>query len=244
MIDPMAWSYERVASTYEASRPSYPPRAVDTLVERLAIDTDSVIADVGAGTGKFTRLLVPTGASIIAVEPVSAMRKQLAEAVPGVHVVGATAGALPFDDANLHAITVAQAFHWFATDQTVSEFSRVLRTGGGLGLIWNRRDRSTPIWQDIEAVIAPHRPPRDTDWREPLGTHGFTPLHQATFHRTYTVEPARVSSRVASMSWIAGLDDGTRIDLLGEVEQIARRHASDGLVTMSEGTEVYWAYRR
>jgi SAM-dependent methyltransferase len=243
MIDPMAWSYEHVATTYEASRPSYPPAAIAELVDRLSIRSSSVLADVGAGTGKFTRLLVPTGAFIVAVEPVPAMRIQLAHAVPEVSIVGAAAGALPFADAGIDAITVAQAFHWFANDETVTEFARVLAGGGGLGLIWNRRDRSLPVWRDIEDVIGPHRPARSADWREPLADAGFTPLRHASFTRTYTARPDRVRSRIASMSWIAGLDAETRTGLLDEVDQIARRHASNGLVAMSEDTDVYWAHK-
>jgi ubiquinone/menaquinone biosynthesis C-methylase UbiE len=243
MIDPMAWAYETVASVYEEHRPSYPPVAVARLVDELDIRAGTTVADVGAGTGKFTRLLVPTAASIIAIEPVSAMRRELHRALPDVAVVGGVARALPLADASLDALTVAQAFHWFADAETVSEFRRVLRPGRKLGLIWNRRDRSSPVWREIEAVIAPFRPERRRDWKVSLANAGFDSLDRAVFEWRYRSEPARIRSRVASMSWIAQLSDETRDGLLDDVQQIAMQFASDGLVDMTESTEVYWTRR-
>ncbi|HEY7106688.1 MAG TPA: methyltransferase domain-containing protein, partial [Acidimicrobiia bacterium] len=93
------------ADAYERARPSYPPDAVAWIVEALGITGGREVADVAAGTGKFTRLIEPTGAWIVAVEPVEGMRVRL----PRLPTAAATAERLPFRDESVDAITVAQA---------------------------------------------------------------------------------------------------------------------------------------
>lgn len=135
-----ARGFSRGADAYERSRPDYPAKAVALLVRELRIGPASVVADVGAGTGRFTRMLRDSGAWLIAIEPLAEMREKLARAVPDVAAVGATAEALPLRDASLDAILCAQSFHWFEATAALAEFARVLRLGGAVGLIWNTRD--------------------------------------------------------------------------------------------------------
>lgn len=243
-FDPQASAYEGVASLYERGRPSYPGEAVERLIAELRIRPGVVVADIGAGTGKFTRLLLPTGASVTAVEPVAAMRTELRKAVPGATVLEGTADALPFEDASLDVATAAQAFHWFGTDEAVAEILRALRPGGGLGLIWNRRDRSVPLWRDIESLIGPARPGRSIDWRQAIHRSRFGPLHHAEFEWEYLTTPAQVTMRVGSMSWVAALPDTDRLPLLQRVEEIAGSGAdSEGVIALQERTEVFWTFR-
>ena len=114
---------------YEAARPSYPPEAVDWFVEHLRLSRGRRVADVAAGTGKLTRLLVPTGAALLAVEPVAGMRATFRRLLPEIPLVAGTAEAMPFADASLDAITVAQAWHWFDHERATAEAARVLRRG-------------------------------------------------------------------------------------------------------------------
>src|SRR4051812_26526389 len=127
---------------YEAARPSYPPDAVAWLVEQLRIRTDARVCDLAAGTGKLTRLLVPTGAQLLAVEPVAGMRATFRSVLPDVPVVAGTAEALPLRAGALDALVAAQAWHWFDHDRAIAEARRALHDRGALGLVWNARDRS------------------------------------------------------------------------------------------------------
>src|SRR5204863_4913380 len=117
----------------DRGRPSYPPAAVDHVVATLGITPGRRVLDIGAGTGKFTELLLPTGAAIVAVEPVAEMRAKVA-ALPGVEVHDGTGEALPLPDTSVDAVTVAQAFHWFDPAAALAEMARVLRPEGGLAL--------------------------------------------------------------------------------------------------------------
>src|SRR5437879_5536038 len=119
--------FDAGADAYERARPSYPADAVAWLVEHLKIGPGARVCDLAAGTGKLTRLLAPSSAELIAVEPVEGMSRHLRAAQPGVPVVAATAEALPFADGSLDAVTVAQAFHWFDADRAFGELARVLR---------------------------------------------------------------------------------------------------------------------
>src|SRR5439155_1540223 len=110
---------------------------IDRVVGELGLGTDSTVLDLGAGTGKLTRALVPRFARVIAVEPDGAMRSVLEEVVPGAEALFGSAGAIPLEAESVDAVFTAEAFHWFASDETVAEIARLLRPGGGLAIFWN-----------------------------------------------------------------------------------------------------------
>ena len=96
--------FGKEAAAYERSRPSYPPDAVTWLVDRLRVRLGAVAVDLAAGTGKLTRLLVPTDAFVIAVEPVLGMRLVLHELLPTVPIVAGTADSLPIKTSSFYAV--------------------------------------------------------------------------------------------------------------------------------------------
>ena len=129
-----AAGFGRSAEAYERGRPGYPDAAVDRLVAALP---GRRVVDLAAGTGKLTRALVARGCDVVAVEPVAEMRALIA---PPARAVEGVAEATGLPDASADAVTVAQAFHWFDGPRALAEIHRVLRPGGVLALIWNRRD--------------------------------------------------------------------------------------------------------
>src|SRR2546430_9032285 len=94
-IHPSAAGFDRSAPDYERGRPTYPAEAVAWLAAALRIAPGTTVVDLAAGTGKLTRLLVPTGATVVAVEPVPGMREQLRSAVPGGGAPHRRAQAMP-----------------------------------------------------------------------------------------------------------------------------------------------------
>ena len=121
---------DTVAESYERRRPEYPPAIVEWLGDRLDLEPGTTVLDLAAGTGKFTRSLVTTGARVIAVEPLDEMRAQLEAALPGVEALAGTAEAIPLPDESVDAVTAAAAFHWFDTEPALAEIHeshRVLR---------------------------------------------------------------------------------------------------------------------
>ena len=240
------------AGDYEAARPSYPPDAVAWLVEHLRIAPGTRVVDLAAGTGKLTRLLAPTGADLIAAEPVAGMREIFRASVPGIPLLAGTAEQMAFRDASLDAVTVAQAFHWFDHDRAIAELARVLRPGGRAGLVWNARDRSVDwvdgVWSIMDRVEK-RAPWRDHDnWRDSAfrDMPGFGPLHEAEFHHTQAVTPEAMVQRVASVSHVAVLPDTERAAVLAEVRDLLATHpdaAGRAELTVPYRVDCFWFER-
>jgi len=215
---------------YEAARPSYPPDAVAWLVEHLRIGPGHRVVDLAAGTGKLTRLLVSTGAELVAAEPVAGMRATFRTSVPDVPVVASTAEQLAFRDGSIDAVTVAQAFHWFDHDRAIAELARTVRGGGRVGLVWNARDRSVAwvdeVWTIMDRVEkrAPWR--NHDDWSDTAfaALPGFGALHTAQFRHVQATTPEAMIQRVASVSHVAVLPGDERAAVLDEVRTVLSGH--------------------
>ncbi|CAN5614991.1 class I SAM-dependent methyltransferase [soil metagenome] len=211
------------SEAYERGRPSYPPDAVAWLIEGLGIGPGRTVVDLAASTGKLTRLLVPSGARVLAIEPVAAMRDRLAEQVPGVDVREGTAEALGLRDGSVDAVVVGQAFHWFDGAAALAGIHRVLRPGGGLGLVWNVRDLASPLQAAVEEMTEPHRgetPSYATGrWRDAFDTAGIAlEQHQEPYEQQ--VDAEALADRVGSTSFIAVLPDEARLALLERVRAL------------------------
>lgn len=217
------------AEAYERGRPGYADDVVAWLVDRLTIGPGRTVVDLAAGTGKLTRLLVPTGADVVAVEPVSAMRAELRVAVPGVVVHDGTAEVLPFDDASVDAVTVAQAFHWFDAEAAMVELARVLRPGGGLGLVWNQRDTREPWVAELSRLIrwdqrGQYRVPYtlEEDWGRRLVELGgpFTAPERFDSGYLQQLDPDTLVARVLSTSYLATRSDREQAVLAEQVRAL------------------------
>ena len=145
-----AIGFARSAEAYEEGRPGYPEAAL----EPLRLTPGMTVLDLAAGTGKLTRVLAASGASVIAVEPVAEMRAALPESVTALD---GTAESIPLDPGSVDLVTVAQAFHWFDGPAALAEIHRVLSPGGRLALLWNRRGEDDPVNRAIDALIEPYR---------------------------------------------------------------------------------------
>jgi len=143
MMDSKERFSDRV-DNYVKFRPSYPGEAINCLIDKTGVVTASTIADIGSGTGKFTQLLVSRGLQVYAVEPNKNMRHAAEKDMcdySGFNSVNGSAEETTLPDHGIDLITVAQAFHWFNREKCGAEFKRILKPGGKVALIWNRRDK-------------------------------------------------------------------------------------------------------
>lgn len=224
-----AQGFAAAADAYERGRPDYPREAVELLVDLLRLGSGAAVLDLGAGTGKMTRLLARIGARPIAVEPVEEMRSKLAEAMPEVTVLDGVAEAIPLADASVDAVVAAQSFHWFHADLALPEIHRVLRPGGRLALVWNMRDTRVDWVARLSAIFdqhgreAPHY--REGAWRAALEASPlFAPVAEREVDHTQALDLTGLLERAASISYIAALPDPEREAVLDEVRALAETH--------------------
>ncbi len=229
VMEAAASGFSAGADDYERGRPSYPADAVELLCRELGIVPGARVLDLAAGTGKLTRLLVPTGAEVVAVEPVSEMRRRLRTNVPTALVLDGTAERIPVPDGSIDAVTVAQAFHWFDPEAALKEIAWVLKPGGGLGLVWNERDHRVPWVAELSRLIrwderGQHRVPYTTevDWAariDALDTP-FGPVHRHDTTYVQPMDPDTLVARVLSTSYIASQPTAERDRLATAVREL------------------------
>jgi SAM-dependent methyltransferase len=216
---------------YERGRPSYPPEAVHI----PGLPSASTVLDLGAGTGKLTRLLVTTFDRVVAVEPAEAMRRLLATLCPEAHALAGTAEEIPLADDSVDAVFAAEAFHWFDGERALAEIARVVRLRGTLVLLWNLP--AGPTEPSIAAVdqLVRERAPRDLgydpgdlnasryasgEWRAAFAGSPFEELREARLPNPQTFDRDGLVAFLASMGWIADLPDGDRLPLLDRIRSL------------------------
>ena len=226
-----AVGFDRAAGAYERARPSYPDAAVTYLVDRFDLGPGRRVLDLAAGTGKLTRLLVPSGVDLVAVEPVAGMRAELATVMPDLDVLSGTAESIPLPDASVDAVVCAQAFHWFDAPEALAEIRRVLRPGSGLAMIFNIRDESVDwvreltVRTGVETADRPHHGLiRSTFTDHVAADRGYGPVTLATFRYEQLLDESSLVERVASQSWIGAMAPAERDELLDGVRDLARTH--------------------
>jgi SAM-dependent methyltransferase len=237
-------SFDRVADEYERTRPSYPP----ALLDGLPLSADAAVLDLGAGTGKLTRVLAARYRDVTAVEPLANMRAILERVVPGAHALEGTAERIPVEDASVDAVFAAQAFHWFDKAVALPEIARVLRPSGVLALVWNEPNDDVPsplpakFRAEMEALhdAATRRWKDEPRWEALLSASGlFAEVHERTFVlHDHVLDRDGVLDNLRSASWIASREDGE--DVVGRLGALL----AHGTYAIPNRANIIWAVRR
>jgi SAM-dependent methyltransferase len=206
-------SFDRVADEYERTRPTYPPEVLDL----LPLQDDAAVLDLGAGTGKLTRVLAARYRDVTAVEPLGNMRALLERVVPEVTALAGSAERIPLDDSSVDAVFAAQAFHWFDKSLALPEIVRVLRAGGLFAVVWNQGDDDLPDPRPPafrEAVKELHdaalrRWENEPEWEDLLRDSGlFAEVHERqSVPHDHVLDRDGILDNLRSVSWIASRDD-------------------------------------
>jgi SAM-dependent methyltransferase len=207
-----AHSFGGVAEAYERGRPTYPVEAVRWMLG----DRPLTVLELGAGTGKLTRVLVGLGHDVHATDPDAAMLQILEREVPGVPTAQAGAEDIPLGDGSVDAVIAAQAFHWFDLGRALPEVARVLRPGGRVCLLWNLRNEKIPWVRRLGTLIGTQE--QETDPAQALifsELFGF--VEDREFAHWQGIDRQSIQDLVLSRSNIAVLDAEARAAKMAEV---------------------------
>jgi len=246
--------FSGLAEIYAKHRPTYPPAAVDFVIEHCGLKERSTIADVGCGTGISSRLFADRGLHVIGIEPNDDMReKAIAAQKNSPHAspvdyrsANAEQTGLPSD--SLDAVIAAQAFHWFRPSPTLLEFVRILCPGGWVALIWNERDDNDPFTHAYSSVIRITEEARRTeDARQASGnvllqSPLFNQASRTDIPNYQDMTEEEAIGRAFSSSY-APKDEPTRRLWTEGLLSTFKRFQSDGRVRLVYRTSIYAAQK-
>ncbi len=241
--------FTRRATDYRRARPSYPKGVYDLLFGELGLRSGEDVADLGSGTGIFTRPLLERGARVYAVEPNGSMRQAAEEeigALPGFRSVDGTAEQTTLEDRSVDLVVSAQAFHWFDFESTRVEVARILRPGRSAALVWNtRRVEGPPFLKGYERLLERW----GDDYHSVRETYGVRDRLTAFFdagtvaYRTFSnvqqFDLAGLEARIASSSYMPQAGDPRYDAMIEDLGRLFADHSEDGLVSLDYDTEVF-----
>lgn len=232
-------------TNYIRYRPGYPSELVSSLLDGL---DNPVIADVGSGTGIFTRLLLQRDLRVFGIEPNANMRlageEYLAE-FDNFSAIDGDAENTGLDDDSVDLVTAAQAFHWFNNDSSRKEFARILRPAGQLALIWNKRRIEQPFQQAYDALLrsmAPeygkvnHMNLDHTDIAE-FYAEGQMQLRLFEYHQQFDFEG--LCGRLKSSSYCPAEGSAHYKELIEKLRRLFDAHACEGRLIFEYETQLY-----
>jgi SAM-dependent methyltransferase len=235
---------------YVKYRPSYPAAAIEYLYDSIGLHEQAVIADIGAGTGIFTRLLLARGGKVIAVEPNQAMREaaeQQSVDDPNVRFVLGTAESTGLPDQSVDYIVCAQAFHWFDRHAAHSEFKRILKSGGKVILIWNTRLTSgSPFREQYEQLLLSYGTDYINVKHTNITIHTLGSffrkdgLHEQKFYLNQWFDLEGLRGRLLSSSYSPVEGHPNYVPMMMELARIFERNQQSGEVSFDYETQVFW----
>jgi len=233
---------------YVRYRPGYPAEVVELLEREAGLSADSVVADIGSGTGISAEMMLKAGFSVIGVEPNGPMREaaeRLLADHPKFTSLNGSAQETSLPDQSVDLVLAAQAFHWFAGEKTRAEFSRILRPGGKIALLWNvRLVDTTPFLRDYEALLMRYGTDYNTVRHETIDSKilgGFFArlytLHK--FPNVQTLDYDGLEGRLLSSSYAPAPGHPNHDSMIGELKRIFDLYQHGGTVSIDYITEVY-----
>jgi len=247
MSDSVERFSNRVAN-YIKYRPDYPREIINYLESNCGLKHDSIIADIGCGTGIPSQLFLENCNPVIGVEPNAAMRaaaKEFLADFPDFSIVDGTADRTTLDDTSVDLVVAAQAFHWFDADKTRPEFQRILRPGGSIVLIWNERQLdSTPFLIEYEALLIKFANDYGSVRHENIHDKKLAAFFQkeyasATFPNSQVFDFDGLKGRMLSSSYMPTETDPRFDAMVKELHALFAKHAENGRIRVLYDTNVY-----
>ncbi|MFW9947588.1 MAG: class I SAM-dependent methyltransferase [Candidatus Odinarchaeota archaeon] len=243
MLDPKKRFSSRVEN-YIKFRPNYPYEIIKFLKEKNILQNDSIIADIGSGTGILSELFLKNGNVVYGIEPNADMRnaaEKLLENYSDFITVDGSAERTNLKAKNIDVITVGQAFHWFDIRQTQKEFKRILREGGYVVLIWNNRKKSgNGFSNEYEKFILKYGKDYKFTRKDEMDINNFFQYEKKVFYNYQDFDFEGLKGRLLSASYIPLEDSPEYEDMIKELANIFNKYQHNGIIKLEYDTEVYY----
>jgi len=233
---------------YVKYRPSYPAQLIDYLLNEIGINKKAIVADIGSGTGIFSKLLINKVKTIYCVEPNNEMRlysEEMFKSAKNSYVINGTAEATALNDNSIDFITVAQAFHWFNIRKTMKEFRRIIKANGIMILVWNNRLTNTEFLNTYEYGVQKyandynevnHQNITEAEIRECFNSD----MKKIKFNNFQEFDFNGVMGRLLSSSYAPLEGTENYIKLKEIVKEAFDKGAINGKVRFNYETKLYW----
>jgi len=248
MTDSVA-RFSNRADNYARYRPTYPAGVIDILRSDCGLTENSIIADVGSGTGILSELFLKNGNSVIGIEPNAVMRQAaepLLKRFSRFVSSDATAESTRLEPASVDFVTAGQAFHWFDRAKARKEFARILRPGGWVVLIWNgRKLDSTPFLREYEKLLLQYGTDYEKVRHENVAgeiAQFFAPgvFHLKQLDNAQHFDFAALVGRTRSASYTPEPGNPNFEPMFAKLEEIFNANKREGMITFEYDTQVYY----
>lgn len=232
---------------YIKYRPGYPKVAIDFLLKKLGLNIQSKIAEIGSGTGIFTKQIINSVGKIYAVEPNKELREAAEKSLNQFNnfiSVNASAENTLLPDHSVDYIISAQAFHWFDRTYAKKEFNRILKNNGIVILIWNNRLFNTDFLKQYEILLKQYANDYN-DVNHLLITEKelsefYNQFQKITFPNKQSFDHDGLIGRLLSASYVPLQGEKNHDILFKEIEKIYRLYSKDEMIDFNYVTELYW----
>ena len=237
------------ADDYAIGRPSYADGLIQSLFSEYGFSSHSIVADIGAGTGKFARQLLDKGCFVYGVEPNDDMRSSAAKALENYKNFQAVNGSASDTTLNAHSIdfvTAAQAFHWFDAALFAKECRRILKPDSKVFLIWNHRDMSCAVNRQNYEICSLFCPDfkgfsGGINYEENKIKEFFSGNYRyAEFDNPLCYDRERFIHRCLSSSYSINKGDNRYHEYVSSLEKLFEQYSENNILTVNNKTVVYF----
>jgi ubiquinone/menaquinone biosynthesis C-methylase UbiE len=244
--------FSNKSEVYTKYRPSYPREFIELLRENVDRCEDTIVADVGAGTGILTKQIAENMRKVYAVEPNNDMRtacNKYCNELKNVTLINGSAENTTLPDKSVNVVTVAQAFHWFDREKTKLEFQRILKPRGKVVLVWNSRDGENELIKEnyeINKRLCPN-------FKGFSGGSSLTPneyndffkqgiCNHEIFSNNLSMTLEEYIGRNVSASYAPLKNDENYMDFVEGLTHIFNKYSYNGRIVFPQKTYVYMGY--
>ncbi|MBY0549819.1 MAG: class I SAM-dependent methyltransferase [Candidatus Obscuribacterales bacterium] len=258
MYDPTRYNpterFTGLSALYTAGRPSYPGQAIEHIIAVGRLDESRTLADIGCGTGISSRQFADRGIRVIGVDPNQDMLEEAKAAsrasVEFLQYRQGSAEATGLEDESCDVVLCAQAFHWFNAEKALTEFHRILRSGGAVALMWNERDEQDPFTASYGNLLRARADASSIEVQR--GEAGIALLQCSLFEQSdlayfrneQDLNEETLMARAFSTSYAPPLATKSGAQLASELKDLLKTKGTDGTAIMRYQCSVYTAHKR